>query len=293
VAQALAAAVTAAYGQVLSAEAARVSTAAAVEAAVADRARAANRRDAGLVTDADVLQMDVHLSATRARQIRVGADAEVARAQLNQLMGESLDTVFTLEASPVATAPEGPAAALEHEAVRNRPDVRQATLREQFAASAVSAARAAFLPQVSAQVAWEANGGGWVPRSPSWAVGAVARINLFRGFGDQARLAEAKAGLDQQALERQKAETAARVEVRVATARLTASRAAEAVGREAAAQAREQQRIIRDRYDQGLSDATSLLRAAEAVMAADAQQTSAQVDALVATAALTRALGRP
>jgi outer membrane protein len=132
-----------------------------------------------------------------------------------------------------------------------------------------------------------------VPRSPSWAVGAVARINLFRGFGDQARLAEAKAGLDQQALERQKAETAARVEVRVATARLTASRAAEAVGREAAAQAREQQRIIRDRYDQGLSDATSLLRAAEAVMAADAQQTSAQVDALVATAALTRALGRP
>ena len=293
VGQELGVAVAATYGQVLAAVALRASAASAVASAEADRERTANRRDAGLVTDADVLQMDVHLAATRARHIRAEADESVARAQLNALMGEPLDAVFALELTPASAATEQDLTALDAEALRNRADVRLATLREQFAASAVSAARAAFLPQVSAQAGWESNGGAWAPRSPSWAVGVSARINLFRGFADQARLAEARVGVEQQAAERQKAETAARLDVRVATARLAAARAAEAVGRQAATQAREQQRIVRDRYEQGLSDATSLLRAAEAVMAADAQQTSAQVEVLVASAALTRALGRP
>ncbi len=293
VGQELAVAVAGAYGQVLMAAAHRSSAAAAVASAEADRERAANRRDAGLVTDADVLQMDVHLAATRARQIRAEADESVARAQLNALMGEPLDAVFELELTPATVAAEHDATALEAEALRSRPEVRLASLREQLAASAVSGARAAFLPQVSAQAGWESNGGAWAPRSPSWAVGVSARINLFRGFADQARLAEAKVGVEQQAAERQKAETAAKLEVRIVTARLAAARAAEVVGRQAAAQAREQQRIVRDRYEQGLSDATSLLRAAEAVMAADAQQTSAQVEVLVTSAAFTRALGRP
>jgi outer membrane protein TolC len=55
----LAAGVTSAYGRVLVAVAASQSAAAAAETARADRELAGNRRDAGLVTDADVLQLDV------------------------------------------------------------------------------------------------------------------------------------------------------------------------------------------------------------------------------------------
>ena len=58
----LAASVTNAYGRVLVAAAARQSAAAAAETARADRELAGNRRDAGLVTDADVLQLDVYVS---------------------------------------------------------------------------------------------------------------------------------------------------------------------------------------------------------------------------------------
>ena len=54
----LAASVTAAYGRVLVAAAASQSAAAAADTARADRELASNRRDAGLVTDADVLQLD-------------------------------------------------------------------------------------------------------------------------------------------------------------------------------------------------------------------------------------------
>ena len=289
----LAASVTDAYGRVLVAAAARQSAAAAVETARADRELAGNRRDAGLVTDADVLQLDVYVSRTREQQIRAASDERIARAQLNQLMGEPLGEVFVLDRSPTAAAIDATdLASLEAEALKNRPDVKLAALQEQLAGATETAARAAFLPQVAAQGGWEFNGGAWNTRASSWVVGAVARINVFHGFADKARLAEAREQATRRALEREKAETAARLDVHIAVARLDAARASEAVGRAAVAQARESRRIIRDRYEAGLTDVASLLRAAEAVVQAETQQTAAQVAVLTETAALERTLGR-
>ena len=290
----LAASVTDAYGRVLVAAAARQSAAAAAETARADRELAGNRRDAGLVTDADVLQLDVYLSRTREQQIRAAADERIARAQLNQLMGEPLGEAFASRPRSTAAAAIDATdlASLEAEALKNRPDVKLAALRNNSPARAETAARAAFLPQVSAQGGWEFNGGAWNTRASSWVVGAVARINVFHGFADKARLAEAREQATRRALEREKAETAARLDVHIAVARLDAARASEAVGRAAVEQARESRRIIRDRYEAGLTDVASLLRAAEAVVQAETQQTAAQVAVLTETAALERTLGR-
>ena len=289
----LAASVTSAYGRVLVAAAAGQSAAAAAETARADRELAGNRRDAGLVTDADVLQLDVHLSRTRERQIRADSDERIARAQLNQLMGEPLGEDFALDRSPAAAAIDAiDLASLEAEALRNRPDLKVAALQEELAGAAETAARAAFLPRVSAQGGWEWNGGAWNTRASSWVVGAVARINVFHGFADKARLAEAREQATRRSLEREKAETAARLDVHIAVARLAAARASEAVGRAAVDQARESQRIIRDRYESGLTDVASLLRAAEALVQAETQRTAAQVALVTETAALERTVGR-
>ena len=289
----LAVSVTDAYGRVLAAAGARLSADAAVETARADRELAGNRRDAGLVTDADVLQIDVHLSRAREQQIVAASDERIARAQLNQLMGVPLGEIFRLEPAPaVASIDATDLAGLEAEAIANRPDVTLAELQEQLARANHAAARAVFLPQVAAQGGWELNGSAWNRRASSWIVGAVARVNVFNGFADKARLAEAGDRAARRAIERTKAETAARLDVHAAVARLEAARASEAVGREAVAQARESRRIIRDRYEAGLTDVTSLLRSAESVARADAQQVAAQVAVLTASAALQRALGR-
>ena len=289
----LAASVTAAYGGVLAAAGARQSADAAVETARADRELAGNRRDAGRTTDADVLQIDVHLSRTREQQIIAGSDERIARARLNQLMGAPLGEVFLLEPAPaVAMIDTTDLARLEADAITNRPDVTLADLQEQLARASQTAARAAFFPQVSAQGGWDLNGGTWNSRASGWIVGAVARVNVFNGFADKARLAEAADRATRHALERHKAETAARLDVHVAVARLDAARASEAVGRDAVAQARESRRIIRDRYEAGLTDVASLLRSAEAVAQADAQQVAAHVAVLTASAALQRAMGR-
>jgi outer membrane protein TolC len=289
----LAASVTEAYGRVLVAAAASQSAAAAAATARADRELAGNRRDAGLVTDADVLQLDVYVSRTREQQIRTASDERIARAQLNQLIGEPLGEVFVLDRVPRAVAIDATdLASLEAEALKNRPDVKLAALEQQLAGATETAARGAFLPQVAAQGGWEFNGGAWNAQTSSWVVGAVARVNVFHGFADKARLAEAREQTTRRAFERQKAETAARLDVHVAVTRLEAARASETVGRAAVEQARESRRIIRDRYEAGLTDVAALLRAAEAVVQAETQQTAAQVAVLTQTAALERTLGR-
>jgi outer membrane protein TolC len=221
------------------------------------------------------------------------SDERIARARLNQLMGEPLTAMFSLDLTAAAVAVDitNPAG-LEDEAVQNRPEVALARQQEQLADAAVNAAQAAFLPQVSAQGTWELNGGTWDSRSSAWVVGAVARLNLFRGFADKARLAEAHEQAARRRIEEGKAETMVRLDVQIAIARLEAARASEAVGRTAADSARASHRIIQDRYRSGLEDAARLLRAAEAVQQADAQQIGASVNVITATATLQRAVGR-
>jgi len=290
--QDLAATVTDAFGRVLIAGATVRSAAAAVETVRADRELAANRRDAGRATDADVLQLDVYLARTLEHHLQALSDERIARAQLNQLMGEPLTAMFALDPTPPAvaidiTSPAG----FEEDAVKNRPETALARQQELLAAATVRAARAAFLPQVSAQGGWELNGGTWNSRSSAWVVGAVARINLFRGFADRARLAEAREEAERREIETGKAETMVRLDVQIAIARLETARASEAVGRAVAESARESHRIIRDRYESGLADVAVLLRASEAIEQADAQQIGARVDVITATATLQRARG--
>jgi outer membrane protein TolC len=71
-----------------------------------------------------------------------------------------------------------------------------------------------------------------------------------------------------------------------------AARATAEVAEASVTQAVESHRIIRDRYEGGLTDVTALLRAAEGVQTAEARRVAARVDVLVATAAWRRAIGK-
>jgi outer membrane protein len=290
----LTSAVTEAFGRVLVAASTVGSAAAIVESARADRELAGNRRDAGRATDADVLQLDVYLARSRQQLVQATSDERIARARLNQLMGEALDAMFALDATTPLTAIDiTDSAELEAEGLQNRPEVALARQQAQLAAASLDAARAAFLPQIAAQGVWELNGAVWSSRASAWVAGAVVRINLFHGFADRARLAEAREQATRRAREKDKALTMARLDVQIAIAQLEAARATEAVGRTAVEQARESLRIIRDRYDSGLTDIAVLLRATDAVQQAEAQQIAARVNLLTATAALRRVIGRP
>jgi outer membrane protein TolC len=82
------------------------------------------------------------------------------------------------------------------------------------------------------------------------------------------------------------------VDVVTAFRRLEAAEARQAVSRAAVDQARERQRIVRDRFDAGMAGVTDVLQASSAVTDAEAQRVSAVVDAMASEALLRRAIGR-
>ena len=267
---------------------------AAIEAAADDLARAESRRDVGVVTEADVLEARVHVASVRERQVTTAADLAVARLRLNEAIGAPLDGEFR----PVTPAVDGAAGlpgapeSLVQQAGASRPELREADLRGSLADTAVRAARAAWLPRIGAQGGWEFNGDRVSTQRSSWVAGAQVEINLFRGFGDAARLAEAKQAALRAAAERERVALAVEVDVRAAAARLAAAAARAATGEAALAQARESQRIIRDRYDTGLAAIGDVLRAAGAVLDAESRATAARMDVILRTVALDRAIGR-
>jgi outer membrane protein TolC len=277
--------------RVLLLEATVRATGAAVAAAESDRQRARDRRDVGLVTEADVLAVDVHLAEMQQRQIAAGGDLAVARIQLAEAIGLPLTESLTL-VRPTPRSVPADADALVREAVASHPHRRGADLQVQLADNARSSARAALLPTVGLQGGWEFNGATFGEQQSSWVVGAEVRINLFRGFADSARITEANHARIRATAENERVVRRIEVDVRAALAQLAAARAREEAGRAALAQARESQRIIRDRYESGLATVTDVLRAGEATLDAESRATAAEMDVVLQTVGLDRALGR-
>jgi outer membrane protein TolC len=280
-----------AFVRVLQRDAEVRATDAAVAAAESDRDRAGARRDAGLATDADVLEVDVHLADMRQRQIAAAGDLAVARIELAESLGLALtDTIVPVAPPPPADPPS--ADVLLQQALALNPRRRQADAALQLADDGRRAARAAMFPTVGLQAAWESNGGTLGAQQSSWLVGAEVRLNVFRGFGDAARLAEARHAHARASAERDLAVRAIEVEVRSALVRLAAARARAAAGQAALTQARESQRIVRDRYASGLATIGDVLRAAAAVLAAESRATQTALDVTLENVLLDRAVGR-
>jgi outer membrane protein TolC len=280
-----------AFVRVLQLEAAVRATNAAVAAAESDHQRARARRDVGLVTEADVLAVGVHLADMHQRQIAAGGDLTVARIQLAEAIGLPL-TDSPMLVRPTSRPVPADADTLVREALASHPQRRKADLHVQLADNARRIARAALLPTVGLHGGWEFNGATLGEQQSSWVVGAEVRINLFRGFADSARITEATHARVRATAEHERGMRRIQVDVRAALAQLAAARARQDAGSAALTQARESQRIIRDRYESGLATVTDVLRAAETTLDAESRATTAEMDVILQTVALDRALGR-
>ncbi len=291
----LAVAATEAFGRILVEDAGGRAASAGLEAAREDLRRAEARRDAGTVTDADVLSLAVHAADLEQQVIQRRGDAAVARASLNRLMGAAAGLDYAVvEPQPVDSIPESaaPLETLLAEADASRPEVLRAAAAERLASAAGRTARSALLPQVAAQAAVDVSGTRVSDRTSAWIVGGELRWSLSLGGAEVARMKAAAAARTRATAESEDARAAVHVEVLTALRRLEAARARQTAGKAAVDQARESERIIRDRFEAGLAGVADVLRASTAVLDADARRTAAMVDAMVSAADLRRALGR-
>lgn len=289
----LVSAATETYGRILVADAGARAARAAAESAQEDLARAERRRDAGMATDADVLALEAQVATLRQREIDSQADAAIAKAELNRLTGSPIERSYQA-AEPLASVDASvmPLSAALAEADANRPELRRAAAAIKLADAERKSVRTSVIPQVAAQAAFDLSGMDFNTRAQSWIVGGELRWNFSLGGADLARLRAASHAQTRAAADADDVRARVRLEVVTALRRLEAARARQTVGRAAVNQARERQRIIRDRFDAGMAGVTDVLQASSALTDAEAQRVSAVVDAINSDAQLRRAIGR-
>jgi outer membrane protein TolC len=264
----------------------------------ADLDRAQSRLTAGMATDADVLSIRVHLAALREEQIRRSADLDIARATLNDALGQPLDTDYTLitALSPLVllplTAPPATLAAYEQKGAAERPEALQLNAAKDLASTNLADARGNLLPQVALRGAFEADRQRFYDRGgANWLVSIGLRWNLFNGFSDKARIEESQAALRRSAAEQERGNSAIRLQVRRAWAELRAAQQRIDTAKAAEAEAQESLRISQNRYEAGLSTVTDLLRVETALLETRTRSLAAVRDQRLAAAALERAAG--
>jgi outer membrane protein TolC len=283
------------YGRTVTAEAARRAVQAALEAAREDLTRAQYRRDTGVATDADVLALVAHVASLQQQVIHNEGEGAVSRAELNRLMGVPIQREYEL-----APLSDGDSTALASttvdtllaEAERSRPELRRAQAAQRLAESDRNHARAALIPQIAVQGAVDFSGTQFSNRASGWLAGAGVRWNLSLGGAERAQLKSATDAGTRAAAEAEAVRADLHVEVVTALRRLQTANARRFAGRAAVEQARESQRITRDRFEAGLASVSDVLRASSAVVDAEEQRVSAVVDAVVSEAMLRRAVGR-
>ena len=281
------------FGRLIASEAAKRAADAGLESARQDLTRAEHRRDTGMASDADVLSLVVHVADLQQRAIQASSEAAVARAELNRLMGAPIDAPISAAALTPTEPPSSLGiAALLAEADAARPEMKRAAAAARIAEKSQAQATAAVIPQIAAQAAYDLSGTRFTDRAGAWIVGGQIRWTFSTGGAELAGRRAAAAAMTRATAESEDIRALVHVDVITAVGRVESARARETVGRAATDQARESQRIIRDRFEQGLAGVNDVLRASTAVLDSEANRTAAIVDLIVADAMLRRAVGR-
>lgn len=264
----------------------------AVRAASADADRIRDLVGRELVVDADLLAAEVHLADLHQQEIQARGNVEIARAALNTLLALPLDAVHQLGAVlpelDVAIAPE---AELLRSAIEHRPELRQAALEIDAKQKEVQAALGQYLPRVEFVATVGNSGHEPASGSGDYALGGTLSFDLF-DWGRFARVNQARARRDGAEAAHARRADEVRFEVKRALEEYRAAQARIGVAAAAIERARETLRIVRDRYEVGLTTITEMLRAHAALVRSELQLLTARYDQNVGYARILLAAGQ-
>ncbi len=254
---------------------------------------AETRFKAGSVVQADVLSAQVHLARLTQEELTATSQVEIGQSALDTVVG-----VQGVGARPLAPAPREPAPLpgnleeLQRLAQEKRPDLNRLELAARVAQQEYQKARLNYLPRMRVVAEYDVDQRRLFGSSgDSYTVMALLNFNLFNGLADLARVRESRAK-EAQARE-MKRELSDRIRHQVTESALNLKTAHERlkVARAAVAQARESLRLIRLRYEGGLTILVDLLTAENALKDAELSQVAALFDTYLAQAGLELALG--
>jgi outer membrane protein TolC len=181
---------------------------------------------------------------------------------------------------------------LQRIAQEKRPDLKRLTLAARVAQQEYTKARLNYLPRVRLVAEYDVDQRRLFGASAdSYTVMALMNFNLFNGLADLARVRESRAQEAQARDLKQELEDRIRHQVTEAILSLKTAQARLKVARTAVAQARESLRLVRLRYETGLTILVDLLSTEDASENAELSQVAALFDTHLAQAGLELALG--
>ncbi len=238
----------------------------------------------GLLMQADVLRARVFLAEMDERVAQAENGSELAAAALLYEMG--VDQAAAIEIAPLAPAPRvaGELGGWQVRALDDRRDLAAARARLEAGRLEERAAGSGFKPEVAVVGRYDLYDDSLLgSHGDSGSLMAVARINLFRGGADVARLEAARSTTASAERQIARFEDGIRLEVRQAWQQLTTARARRDAATAVLDAAREGLRVRELRFRQGLDTMLELLDAETALREAETRELVARYDLALET----------
>ncbi len=247
----------------------------------------------GSVVKADVLSAEVHLARLTQEELTAASQVQIAQSALGTVMGRPGEGNRDLAPAPKEPAPLPPQLAdLQKTAQEKRPDLQRLELAARVAQQEYQKARLNYLPRLKVMAEYDVDQRRLFGSSAdSYTVMALLNFNLFNGLADLARVRESRAKETQAREFKRDLEDRVRHQVTEAILNLKTAHERLKVARAAMAHARESLRLIRLRYEEGLTILVDLLTAEDALKNAELGQVTALFDTYLAQAGLDLALG--
>jgi outer membrane protein TolC len=281
-----------AYFGVLLAQQRKDVTEEAVKMGEADRKRIADFFESGLVVQSDLLSAEVQLAEFRQQQVQASGDLVTAHAFLNTVLGTPVQTLQRVSGQLIdkqfflAETDE-----LIRQALQNRPDYARAGSAVKSSEEGVRGAKGNYLPRVDVFSSYGISGKDLTSGSSDYAVGAGLTFNLFDS-GRGARLDKARAAQSTAAAEHEHLANQVRLEVMQAYQDYVSAKERLNVAARIVTQAQEALRIVQDRYKEGLTTITEVLRAQTAYLRTRLNLISSRYDYYIGYARVLMATGK-
>lgn len=245
----------------------------------------------GVAIKSDVLSARVHMEEARVKAMEARRMEAGALDRLKVLTGRPLNETIDVGPEVIPTMPEGDVEALRQRALAEHPGLKAVRSQLDAARARIDGARAGGRPQVSLMGRQDWNDNKLGLDASSYTVGGVLSWKVFDGGVTGGAVDQAQAEHQESAARLRQAED--EIGLMVAEARRRALEAESRIAaREAAvAQAEEAQRLIRKRYENGVTTLVELLNGQAQLDRARADWVAARRDLAVARAELRRAVG--
>ncbi|MDO9423467.1 MAG: TolC family protein [Methylobacter sp.] len=242
----------------------------------------------GMVSKNDQLAAEVEYANARQLVVQSGNRLDIAKAQYNRLLNRRLDDSVELE-DRFPASPDGAPDELNAQALVQRPELNALTNQITTLQEQAQSVQASLLPQVAVNGGYQYQENRFQAFEGMWMVNVGMEWKLDGGTHHQSKSLHRQA----LALQAQRDDLAGMIglEIRRAWLDIQETEKRIDVSKQAIAQADENLRVNQERYRQGLSSQTEMLKAEELRMTTHDNFNNAHYDAAQAKLSLRRALG--